>query len=136
MSGKTNGRLAADRAHERTAELLTEVNELRAELAKARDACRLLARIVHTDVLVMEAAAIEMRQGDTHAAMQWILNARPDQWDGQPGTEWDGKETAQQWFDRQPAVQDEQPRPAVAATFAEQLVAEITRLAIPDGELA
>jgi hypothetical protein len=38
MSGKTNGqRTPADRAHERTAELLTEVNELRALLAVVLD---------------------------------------------------------------------------------------------------
>ena len=84
-----------------------EVTRLMAERDRARDALGMLASIVHANVLVMEAAAIEMRRGDTHAAMQWILHAMPDQWDGEPGSEWNGKETAQEWFDRQPAVQHE-----------------------------
>lgn len=121
-------------AHTRVSDLLGEVNELREERDRARDALAMLARIVHANVLVMEAAAIEMRRGDTHAAMQWILNAMPDQWDGEPGTEWDGRETAQEWFDRQPTVQNEQPGPAVVTAGTEHLAAEIARLAIPDEE--
>jgi hypothetical protein len=45
----------------------------------------------------MEAARIEMIQNGPEKAMQWILNALPDQWDREA---WDGSESAQEWFDR------------------------------------
>ena len=69
------------------------------ELAKAREACRWMGKIVVTQQRAMEAARIEMRQNGPHAGMQWVLNSLPDIWDD-PETEWDGNESAQAWFDR------------------------------------
>ena len=68
-------------------------------LATLRRSARILANIVARNHQVMEAARIEMRQNGPHAAMQWILNSIPDVWDD-PETEWDGKESAEAWFDR------------------------------------
>jgi hypothetical protein len=69
------------------------------ELAALRRSARILANIVARNHQAMEAARIEMRQNGPHAAMQWILNSLPDVWDD-PETEWDGRESAQAWFDR------------------------------------
>jgi hypothetical protein len=69
------------------------------ELASLKRSCRILANIVARNHQAMEAARIEMRQNGPHQAMQWILNSIPDVWDD-PETEWDGKESAQAWFDR------------------------------------
>jgi hypothetical protein len=69
------------------------------ELAKLKSACRTLGKIVVGQHRAMEAARIEMTQGSTHKAMQWILNSLPDQWDDEE-TKWDGKESANEWWDR------------------------------------
>jgi hypothetical protein len=69
------------------------------ELARLKTACRTLARVVTGQVRAMEAARIEMAHGDLYAASQWILNSLPDVWDD-PETEWDGKESAAEWWDR------------------------------------
>ena len=70
-----------------------------AELAALKRTARSLADIVARNHQAMEAARIEMRQNGPHAGMQWILNSLGDVWDD-PETEWDGKESAQAWFDR------------------------------------
>ncbi len=69
------------------------------ELAALRRSVRILAGITARNHQVMEAARIEMGQNGPHAAMQWILNALPDVWDDDE-TAWDGKESAEEWFDR------------------------------------
>ena len=69
------------------------------ELAAVKCTARILANIVARNHQAMEAARIEMRQNGPHKAMQWILNSLPDVWDD-PETEWNGTETADEWFDR------------------------------------
>ena len=69
------------------------------EIAKLRNACQLLGWVVTGQARAMEAARIEMAQGSTEKAMQWILNSLPDVWDDEE-TEWDGTETANEWWDR------------------------------------
>jgi len=98
------------------------------ELASLKRTARTLANIVARNHQVMEAARIEMRQNGPHAAMQWVLNSLGDVWDD-PETEWDGKESAEEWFDRtesfyraaKEAASDEKapavPSPPVAAVF-------------------
>jgi hypothetical protein len=72
-------------------------------LTEERDALlrggKLLGQVITRHALVMEAARIEMLQTEPKQAMEWILNGLPDQWDDDE-TRWDGKETAQAWFDR------------------------------------
>ena len=84
---------------EAPADLEAPGDALAAELAKLKSACRTLGKIVTGQHRAMEAAAIEMRQNGPHEAMQWILNSIPDQRDDEE-TRWDGKESAQEWFDR------------------------------------
>ena len=72
---------------------------LAAEVAKLKSACRTLAKIVTGQHRAMEAARIEMAQGSTHKAMQWILNSLPDVWDDEE-TKWDGRESADEWWER------------------------------------
>ena len=48
----------------------------------------------------MEAARIEMLQGSTEKAMEWILQSLPDVDDNEPEDQWNGTESAQEWFDR------------------------------------
>src|SRR5208282_5721417 len=64
-----------------------------------RDGARMLAKVVVGHSRAMEAARIELAQGSAEKAMQWILNSLPDVWDD-PETEWDGKESANEWWDR------------------------------------
>lgn len=80
---------------------LPEVKAARAnaDLAGIRRAAQTLARITESYRHVMETARIEMKQSGPHEAMQWILNSLPDVWDD-PASEWDGFESAQEWFDR------------------------------------
>ena len=86
-------RLAAlDRAVER-------MDAAEAKLARSREAARMLAKVVTGQVRAMEAARIELAQGSAGKAMQWILNSLPDVWDD-PETKWDGKESADEWWDR------------------------------------
>lgn len=73
--------------------------KLTAELASTHRAAQTLARITESYRHVMEAARIEMKQNGPHEAMQWILNSLPDVWDD-PASEWDGFESAEEWFDR------------------------------------
>lgn len=70
------------------------------ELARLRNGAATLGRVVTSNARAMEAARIEMLQNGPEAAMQWILNALPDQRDGEPGSEWNGTESASEWFDR------------------------------------
>jgi hypothetical protein len=69
------------------------------ELARLREGARTLGKAVIGQRRAMEAARIELAQGSAEKAMQWILNSLPDVWDD-PETEWDGKESAEAWFDR------------------------------------
>ena len=78
----------------------TDLAALQERLRRAEDACQLLGRVVTGQARAMEAARIEMLQGSTHKAMQWILNSLPDVDDNDPEDQWDGFETAQEWFDR------------------------------------
>ena len=82
---------------------MDDVQRLESELAKAREACRWMGKIVATQRRAMEAAAIEMKQNGPHQGMQWILNSLPDLWDD-PDTAWDGQESAGAWFDRTDAA--------------------------------
>lgn len=75
------------------------------ELTRLRDGGRTLGRIVVAQARAMRAASIEMAQNGPHAAMQWILNSIPPPVDEGDGEMWDGKETAQQWFDRVEAAE-------------------------------
>lgn len=102
------------------------------ELARLKTACRTLARVVTGQVRAMEAARIEMAHGDLYAASQWILNSLPDVWDD-PETEWDGKESAAEWWDRtdgfyRAAVADSGPAdPRSPAPAAAEPAATATR---------
>lgn len=78
------------------------------ELTRLRTSVRMLGRIVATDARVMQAAKIEMAQHGPGQAMQWILNAVSDLADQDAGRPWDGKESAQEWFDAlEPLARDE-----------------------------
>jgi len=70
-----------------------------AEVARLRDGARILGKVVTGQHRAMEAARIELAQGSAGKAMQWILNSLPDVWDD-PETEWDGSESADEWWDR------------------------------------
>lgn len=111
------------------------------ELAALRRSARILANIVARNHQVMEAARIEMLQNGPHQGMQWILNSIPDVWDD-PETEWDGKESAQAWFDRTeafyraaeaaaPAI----PSPPVAADLDRDGDACPIEAVFPDGRV-
>ena len=69
------------------------------EITRLRNACQLLGQVLTGHGRAMEAARIEMAQGSTEKAMQWILNSLPDVWDDEE-TEWNGTETANEWWDR------------------------------------
>lgn len=70
-----------------------------AKAARLRDGARMLGKVVVGHSRTMEAARIEDFQNGANAGMQWILNSLPDVWDD-PETAWDGKESANEWFDR------------------------------------
>lgn len=76
-----------------------ERDEARAELARIKSGARTLGKIVVGQHRAMEAARIELAQGSAEKGMQWILNSLPDVWDDAE-TEWDGKESANEWWDR------------------------------------
>ena len=88
------------------------------DLAALRRSARILASLLARNHQVMEAARIEDFQNGANAGMQWILNSLPDVWDD-PETAWDGKESAEAWFDRTEsfyrAPQDDAAPPAAAA---------------------
>jgi hypothetical protein len=68
------------------------------ELERARSGARTLGTVVTALSRSLKAAYIELAQGHPAAAKKWVLNAVPGEtWDGD---EWDGQETAQEWFDR------------------------------------
>jgi hypothetical protein len=60
-----------------------------------------LGKIVTWQARSMRAARIEMLQNGPEKAMQWILNSIPDVDDSDPADQWDGKESAAEWLDRQ-----------------------------------
>ena len=70
-----------------------------AEIARLRNGGRELGKAVVGNVRAMEAARIELAQGSAEKAMQWVLNSLPDVWDD-PETAWDGRESAEAWWDR------------------------------------
>lgn len=74
-----------------------------AELINLRNACQTLGKVVSGFSQTMEAARIELVQGKPESALQWILNATPDVWDGPEELAWNGTETAQEWLDRNEA---------------------------------
>lgn len=70
------------------------------ELAKLRNACKHMGSVIVSMSRQMECARIEMLQNGPERAMQWILNGLPDVDDNPPGMRWDGKESADEWFER------------------------------------
>jgi hypothetical protein len=70
------------------------------EITKLQNACQVMGKIITGNARAMEAARIELAQGSAEKAMQWILNSLPDVPDGDPGDQWNGTETADEWFDR------------------------------------
>ena len=80
--------------------LLALVESIREHRRRAEDACQMLGRVVTGHARAMEAARIELAQGDARKAMEWILNSLPDVDDNPPEDQWNGTETAQEWFDR------------------------------------
>jgi hypothetical protein len=70
------------------------------EAVNLRKGAWTLGHVVEQLSRSMEAAHIEMRQNGPQQAMQWILNSMSDLYDGEPGTEWDGTESATEWFER------------------------------------
>ena len=85
---------------EALAAMQQERDEARADQEVTQRAARILADVVTQNRRVLEAARIECLQNGPAKGMEWVLESNPDVWDGKPGTEWDGHETAQQWFDR------------------------------------
>ena len=70
------------------------------ELAKLRNACKHMGSVIVSMSRQMECARIEMLQNGPERAVQWILNGLPDVDDNPPGMQWDGKESADEWFER------------------------------------
>lgn len=68
-----------------------------ADLERLRSSARTLATVTASLSRALKAAWIELVQGHSDAAREWIANAIEDCWDGD---EWDGTESAQQWLDR------------------------------------
>lgn len=77
-----------------------ERDEARAELARIQAAAQHLGHLVTGMARSMEAARIEMLQNGPEKAMQWILNSIPDVDDNDPEDQWNGTESADEWFDR------------------------------------
>ena len=69
------------------------------EFAALRAAAAMLGKIVVDHARAMKAARIELAQGSAGKAMEWILNSLPDVWEDEE-TEWDGRESADEWWDR------------------------------------
>lgn len=63
----------------------------------------MLGKIVVTQQRTFQAARIEMLLNGPRKGMQWVLSSLTDVWDN-PGEEWDGKESAQEWFNRTEAA--------------------------------
>ncbi|HEY1668468.1 MAG TPA: hypothetical protein VGG54_22485, partial [Trebonia sp.] len=79
---------------------------------RLQQACITLGKVVSQQADTMYTARIELRQNVPAKAMDWILHSIPTVWDGDPGTEWDGSESAQAWWDRTDAARcfnDDQP---------------------------
>lgn len=74
--------------------------DVMAEIAKLRNACKHMGSVIVSMSRQMECARIEMLQNGPERAMQWILNGLPDVDDNPPGMQWDGRESADEWFER------------------------------------
>jgi hypothetical protein len=72
----------------------------RAERDRLRNACKHMGSVIVSMSRQMECARIEMLQNGPERAMQWVLNGLPDVRDDPPGMQWDGKESADEWFER------------------------------------
>ncbi len=70
------------------------------ELARLRNAARTMGSVIVSMSRQMECARIEMLQNGPEKAMQWILNGLPDVDDNPAEMQWDGKESADKWFER------------------------------------
>lgn len=79
---------------------LTPEGSQDAEITKLQNACKLMGRSITGLSRAMEAARIELAQGSAEKAMEWILNSLPDVSDDDPEDQWNGTETANEWFDR------------------------------------
>lgn len=77
-----------------------ERDEARAERDKLRDACRHLGHLVTGMARTFKAARIEMIQSGPGKAMEWVLSSIPDVDDDDPADQWDGTESAGEWFGR------------------------------------
>jgi hypothetical protein len=95
--------------------------DLEAALAKSREGARTLGKIVVGQTRAMQAARIELAQGSAEKAMQWILNSLPDVWDD-PEAEWDGRESAAEWWDRTDSFYREAEKPRTPSGGAEPSV--------------
>jgi hypothetical protein len=58
---------------------------------------RELAHALSFQARTLYAAWIDIARGDRDSAVRWIVNAQPDQWDGEP---WNGTETGERWLAR------------------------------------
>lgn len=84
----------------RLADVLGQLAEAQAERDRLRNACKHMGSVIVSMSRQMECARIEMLQNGPERAMQWILNGLPDVDDNPPGMRWDGKESADEWFER------------------------------------
>jgi len=91
------GREAAAAREPQTAPGLAAVE---AERDKLQRACETLGKAVVWQAETLYCAWIEISRGDLPSAAQWILNGIPDVDDNPPDQQWNGTETAQEWFDR------------------------------------
>ena len=120
-----------DSLTERVAELVTEGNGLREELAGVRKFADALERITTAWTRGMYSAWIDCQRGDVKAAAMCLSEGL----DGYDGTRWNGTETGEQWWERTKAEEGltDDP-PAVATSGTEWLAKEIHDLATPDEE--
>jgi hypothetical protein len=70
------------------------------ELARLRNACQHMGNVIVSMSRQMECARIEMLQNGPERAMQWVLQGLPDVDDNPPEMHWNGKESADEWFER------------------------------------
>jgi hypothetical protein len=82
----------------------TETDAERAD--RLQRACITLGKTITSMGDTMYAARIEDQQNGSVKAMEWIVNGMPGIWDNDPGTEWDGRESATDWVERTDAARD------------------------------
>jgi hypothetical protein len=70
------------------------------ELAKLQQACQTLGMVVERQARDLYAMWVDVSRGDLEAVRERVLNAIPDVDDNEPGEQWNGTETGDEWFDR------------------------------------